>query len=312
MVFPKKREDFSVEWFNSVFNPRGITVHDFTITGRVRQGRGFMGTLDEAELKISKRSSDATTSSESTRLAPDRVETLYLILKTLPEDPIRKKFAANDGFSSREISMYLDVFKEWDKFMDDRRVPSTNRFSYPICYYGGEEGEGDQYTYLLILENLTTPQTDLVLWTPGFTEPLPWTAASAAIRQIARFHATGIAYKKANNLASYYDLFPKLNHVVNSMFKVLWEDGFAAAKEVITNTVNEDEIPDGLYERLDKLKDNAYRDLVMKWFSDPTMISAFGNRATICHHDLHSQNLVLRNDHSEAVLFDFQVHTNPN
>lgn len=297
MDFPKKREDFSVEWFNSAFNAGGITVHDFTFAGNIGKGRGFMGTLEQVELKISKLSSGSNST-----------ETLYVILKTLPEDTSLKKFAANSGFSSREICVYREVFTKWDLFMDDRQVPSTSRFRHPICYYGAEDGNGDNYNYLLVIENLTTPQTDLTQWNPGFTEPLPWKAASAAIQQIARFHATGIAYKKENHIECYYEQFPKLYHAVDSTFKSMWDNGFNIAKEAIAATVNENDIPDGLYKRLDELKSDVSRNLVTKWFSqDPKMISAFGDTATICHHDLHSQNLVLSKDYSNAVLFDFQV-----
>lgn len=307
MVIPEKREDLTKAWFNSIFNVKGIKVHDFTFTGETGQGQGFMGTLEQVELKISKYNSNGITADESTTQTQIYTETLHIILKTLPKDHSRRSYAANDGFSSREVSMYTDVFPIWDKFMDDRQVPLTSRFKYPICYYGAEEGEGDSYKYILVLEHLTCPQSNFMLWTAGFTEPLPWLEAAAVIRQIARFHATGIAYKIESHVESYYELFPKLRHFVSPAFQAMWDQGFAVAKEVIGSVVDEKDIPEGLFEQLDELHGNVSRDLLLKWFTDPTMVSSFGNTSTICHHDLHSQNLVLSNDHSHAVLFDYQV-----
>lgn len=297
MGIPETRNDLTLEWFNSVFNPKGITVHEFKLTGETGQGQGFMGTLEQAELQISESNS-----------AEMPIETLYVILKTLPTDAFRRKYAANDGFSSREVSVYTEVFEEWDKFMDERKVPLSSGFRHPICYYGAEEGTGESYKYIIVMENLTAPQSDFTVWSPGFTEPLPWTSAAAVIEQIARFHAIGIAYKKENSIQSYYKQFPKLNHVLSpTMFKEMWDKGFAVAKSVIGSTVNEKDIPEGLYDRLDELQGDNARDLVMKWFTDPTMVTSAGNVETICHHDLHSQNLVLSKDHTQAVLFDYQV-----
>lgn len=307
MGIPEKREELTITWFNSIFNVKGIKVHDVTFAGETGQGQGFMGTLEQVELKISKYNSNGTTADESTIQTSNRTETLYIVLKTLPKDPFRRSYAANDGFSSREVSMYTDVFPIWDKFMDDREVPLTNRFKYPICYYGAEEGEGDSYKYILVLENLTSPQSNFMLWTAGFTEPLPWPQASAVIRQIARFHAAGIAYKMESHVDSYYKLFPKLKHFVSPAFRPMWDQGIAIAKEVIGSVMDKNDIPNGLFEHLDELRGDVNRDLLLKWFTDPSVSSFFGNTATICHHDLHSQNLVLSNDQSDAVLFDYQV-----
>lgn len=300
MEIPEKREELTIEWFNRIFNVHGIKVHEFTVIGETGQGKGFMGTLEQVELQISHLNSDASISNEST-------EKLYIILKTLPKDPFRRSYAANDGFSMREVSIYTEVFKIWDNFLNDRQVPLTSRFRHPLCYYGAEDGEGDTYKYILVLENLTAPQSKFTLWNPGFTEPLPWLAASAVIRQIARFHATGIAYKTENQVESYYKLFPKLRHGVSPAFQMMWDQGFSVAKEVIGSAVEREDIPDGLLEQLNKLQSDVYRDRLLKWFTDPTMITAFGPAATICHHDLHSQNLVLSDDQSQSVLFDYQV-----
>lgn len=300
MDVPEKQEYLTIEWLNRIFNIKGIKVHDFTFTGEAGVGQGFMGTLEQVKLKISRPNADETTANEST-------ETLYIILKTLPKDTFRRSYAANDGFSSREVCMYTEVFQKWDKFMDDRHVPLASRFSYPHCYYGAEEGEGDTFKYILVLEDLTSPKTNFNLWTAGFTEPLPWIKATAVIRQIARFHATGIAYKMENHVESYYEVFPKLQHFLSPAFKIMWDQGFAIVKEVIVTEIDRKDIPYGLFEQLDKLHGDTSRDLLMKWFTDPKMASGFGSSATICHHDLHSQNLVLSNDNSQAVLFDYQV-----
>lgn len=308
MKVPENREAITLDWLNTIFKPYGIRVHEYKFTGNTGVGRGFMGTLEQMELEISRYSDNSGKSSvpdspaEETRTSSS-TEKLHIILKTLPDDPFRKSYAANDGFSSREVSMYTDVFPRFEKFLDNRQVPPANRCRFPICYYGAEEGIGDTYKYILVLENLTAPNTGLSLWTGGFTKPLPWLSATAVIRQIARFHATGIAYKIENNVDSYANLFPKLNHVASDAFQMMWDKGFQVAKEVIEATVDVKDIPEGIYEQLDKLKED--KELLLRWFLSPSMFS--GDKATIAHHDLHSNNLVLSTDHCRAVLFDYQV-----
>ncbi|KAJ6636252.1 hypothetical protein Bhyg_14840 [Pseudolycoriella hygida] len=296
MELTEEMEDFTLHWFNNVFNAKGMQVHDFEFTGETGQGRGFMGTLKKVELKISKLDSVATDSA---------LETLHVVLKTLPTDPFRKSYASNDGFASREISMYLDVFAKWEQFLDERKVPSINRFRHPICYYGAEKGQGDKYNFLLILENLTAPSSDFVLWSPGFNEPLPWPATAAVIQQIARFHAIGIAYKMEKKFDSYYVEFPKLSHTLGPMFKTMWEQGFNITEEAIRSVVDDSDIPIGFFERFNELRGDVCMNFVLKWFTDPTLATVFGS--TICHHDLHSQNIVLSRNYDQAVLFDYQA-----
>ncbi|ODM98080.1 hypothetical protein Ocin01_08599 [Orchesella cincta] len=300
MKVPEQKEDITLEWLNSIFKPHRIHVYGFSFAGDASKGRGFMGSLEQVELEISQLNSSADDVPD-TRTS---TETLSIILKTLPNDPMRKSYAANDGFSSREVSMYTEVFKAWDEFLDTRQVPSANRFRYPLCYYGAEEGERDTYKYILVFENLTAPESHFQLWAPGFIEPLSWKATSAVIQQIAKFHATGIAYKLENHVESYYNRFPKLNHTISPMFQMMWDNAFQITKEVIQTVVDKQDIPHGLMEQLDKLHSDEQRDLLLKWFTSSSMDTT--NLSTICHHDLHSNNVVLSKDNCEAILFDYQ------
>lgn len=301
---PENHEDITLSWFNRIFKPHGIKVHSFTFTGEVGQGRGMMGSLEQVVLEISRFSI-----SEGDNISNDgdvQTEQLHIVLKTLPKNEFVRAFAANDGFTSREISMYTEVFPTFDKFLDSRDVSQESRYRHPICYYGAEERQGDSYKYILVLENLLAPGSDLHLRGPGFAKPLPWNEASAVIRQIARLHATGVAYKLGNHVNSYHQLFPKLMHVVNPSFDSVWENGFKIGKEVIKTTVDANDIPDGLFDQIEKIQEEESKQQLLKWFTGAEN-KFMKNLTTVCHHDLHANNLVISSDQSAAILFDYQV-----
>lgn len=298
-MIPATSEDVTLPWLNEVFKPHGITVYSFKFVGETGQGRGWMGSLNQVQLEISRsHNNNGNPSGQDT-------ETLHVVFKTLPECPVRKAYTAQDGFSAREISFYTEIFQEWKQFLDDCEVPESQRFRPPICYYGAEEGTGDSYQCLLILENLVAPGSSYQIWQGGFNDPLPWSVVSAMIRQVARLHATGMAFKKAKGLSSYHQMFPKLVHVTSQLFNLYYEKAFEVCNEVIKTSMKEDEIPEGIFERLEVLKQPQNRDLILEWFNNPDRL--IGEIATVCHNDLHSNNMVVSKDQASTVLFDYQV-----
>lgn len=97
--------------------------------------------------------------------------------------------------------MYSKMFPAWSKFQDARNTPAKYRFRHPHCYYAAEEGCGQEYKMVLLLEDLsssgfsTSPQ--------GFKQGLRWNSAKLVVEEMARFHAVGMAFKEAQGMKHY-------------------------------------------------------------------------------------------------------------
>jgi hypothetical protein len=237
---------------------------------------------------------------ERVRLETEEGKSINVILKTLPVDPGIRKYTVSTGFASREVQMYTKVFKDFEKFLISRNVSREKYlFRHPKCYFGKEEGEGETYSMILILEDLLASNYET--WAEGPGKDLEWTHAAATIREVALLHAVSVAYARVNNVKSFMDIYPFL--MDNTAIDDNLGGYIKAGLEATYRLLNEDKetLPAGIMERLDHMGE-ILPGLIRKRAVENTW-------ACIRHHDLHTGNIFFskKGNSVTAALIDFQV-----
>jgi len=281
---PQTKEEVTVDWFNQVLEPEGILVKSLEFLGDANEGRGMMSSLERIRLDVT----------------GDR--SLTIILKTLPSDPNVRSYVIKAGFATREVQMYTKIFKDMEAFLASRGVSKEKfLFRHPKCYFGMEEGVGESYSMVLILEDLVSSGYEP--WAESIRKDLDWAHTAATIREMALLHAVSAAYGIVNNVDSFLNLYPFLLDLSSKDDNV---DGFVKAGFEAVNTVfaeSEESMPPGLKEKLKFLETHVVAIIAKR--------AAEKNRPCLRHNDLHVGNIFYshQNDSVSAVLFDFQVST---
>jgi len=288
---PKQREDLSIAWFNAILTSHNIQVSGIKFLGDGKwEGRGFLSTLERVQLEI-----------------VGNKHPLTLILKTLPQDPDVRKYVIDAGFITREVNMYVKVFKDIDTFLDSRNVPTNHRFRRPFCYYGAERGSAESYEMVLVLEDML--DSGFQVWEPGHSQNLDVDRIMATLYETALFHAGFIGYGISNGIRNYLDVYPFLLDGTKDdpNLQSYIDSGFGVVIDMLKEESKDSPAPPGLIQRM--------RDLSLVL---PTMVKqVFGKNfgfPCIRHHDLHSGNIFFTSQTGggegnpmQACLIDFQV-----
>ncbi|CAG7717756.1 unnamed protein product [Allacma fusca] len=289
---PKTRAEISLEFLNRILSPHQLQVLGFETVTDSKFARGCLSDLVRLELTVQKYSDNN---------AP--LEKLGLVVKTVPSNPSIRSYVLSKGYCQNEVQMYTKVLPALNDFLNSQGVSQANRFSFPKCYFGEEEeGNRDEdYNFFLTLEDLTGSKH--TFWDEGAKKSFDWEHSSAAIKSIARFHASTAAYKISKGFRLYEEEFPKfLKHTVDDpALDNYIATGFKATREVLM----EGEIPEGLLERLELMETN-FKTIVQKMQIDVDEKSV----NVVRHTDLHFFNVAFLHDVNdngvEATWFDFQ------
>lgn len=210
-MFPPvpSREEVTLPWLQEALKAQPFTVLDFRWEGPVGGGVGALSSLQRLSLQV---------------VQKDRVSSLSLVFKTPPsgDNPGLRDFVLNEGmlenawpisaekkltefcstgFCQREFQIYTKLFPSWKRFQDQRETPAKYRFRYPTCYYAAEEGTGLSYRNVLILEDLLT--SGFRSWEKGYRKGLNFPEARKVVKEIAKFHAVGMAFKEHASIQHY-------------------------------------------------------------------------------------------------------------
>jgi hypothetical protein len=293
---PETREDITLEWLNWVFQSQyNLNVICFEWSDPVGVGLGQLSSLERLTIFYTQESelNEEVTHGE-----------LNIIIKTVPLNEDIRKFTVMEGFIQREYNMYTKVFPAWNDFLESKKVPESYIYRYPTCYFGAEDGEGMDYRMVLILEDLSS--SDFVQWAHGYKKGLGWEETKAIVKQLALFHATGMAYKEHKSITNYFEEFPFLYQ--QSKDKGLVTQLLATgARNILVRMEEEDaeNMPIELIKDLNNLGKPEQIDRLPE-----LTFPQKGTAGTITHHDLHVNNVMLRgscDQDLQSVLLDFQV-----
>jgi len=279
---PQLKEELTLPWIQEALKEYPFEIMEMEwVCGEVGGGVGVLSSLDRVKLTV---------------FEDEEVRSLSLIVKTPPPTMEIRNFALSEGFCQREYKMYTKLFPKWRKFQDARSVPIKYRFRHPHCYYSAEQGEGVNYKMILLLEDME--QSGFKSWTPGFRQGLRLAQAKQVIKEMAIFHAVGIAFKHQVGLPQYdYDFLHK-----QSFDQPHLKYFFSKGVEDTCELLREDEdIPSGLIEELEAFPFERLEDVVTPDYS---------RICTITHQDFHVNNVMF--SRQRGVMLDFQVCSNSN
>lgn len=82
-----------------------------------------------------------------------QAEQFRVMLKTMPNNPIRREFLNGSVAFVKEVKMYQEVLPMYEKLQAERGIPASEIFRpWPQCYIAFNEGENDH----LAMDDLRT------------------------------------------------------------------------------------------------------------------------------------------------------------
>jgi hypothetical protein len=290
MKVPNSKEEITLEWLNEILSLslKGIKVLAFHWDGPANNGFGCLSSLERLNLQVVHSSGQTSN--------------LSIILKSLPTDPAMRKYVIEDNFCKRELAAYTEIFPAWNAFLEKRNVPPEFRCTLPSCYYGAQKGRScEDWTFVLFLEDVIA--SGFQMWSGGFASSLEWKQAQPIVKQMALFHATGLAYSKANGI-SYQDEYSCLILKCDLKIDYYIQSGFDSTIKFLKEERDKKhvQIPDGIFKVLESIRGKFSQQVFAELRSMNEKKSS-----TICHNDFHVNNMMFTRDYEGAVLFDFQV-----
>jgi len=299
---PITKDKVSIPWLNEVLSSKHIKVVSFAWDGSANNGvLNALSSLERIILTVTREGSE------------DSLVTFPIVVKSVPEDPGVRSYAIKENYCMRELKAYTEIFPAWKEFLDERNVPQEYRCRLPECYYGADEGIGTEWRSILLIEDLVA--AGLKIWPGGFASSFSWKQAKPIVKQIALLHAVGIAYRITQG-THYSSKYPYLLMKCDELIDYYIQSGFDSTIKMLQDekekqtkagkpTDEEFLIEDGLFEVLNSfrgtLQERIFR--MMQYGGETTDTKM----ETLCHMDLHVNNVMFSNDLEEAVLLDFQV-----
>lgn len=207
-------------------------------------------------------------------------KSLNLILKTPPDNQVRRQQFGSMELFRREVFMYNEVIPEFMKLQQERKIQASQGFyEFPKIYYAEYNDELDDS--LIIMEDLK--ESGFELWDKF--KPTPYENAKLIMKALGKFHALSFALRVHKP-----ELFAKYREQAKDLLseKFAQEQLVAMTKSYVDQAVGTLD-PGNVKQRnrVSQLGDN-FAD-VLKMLTDGELDDAF---AVISHGDCWSNNFM--------------------
>lgn len=198
-------------------------------------------------------------------------KSLNLFIKVAAMDAEYRESVSIKMYEEEEY-VYTKMKKIFTDLEDKYKVPKEHRLVLPK-YYGGDITQGEE---MLILEDLSAQ---------GFStydrlKPIDWTYATAAVKELAKFHALAMAFQKEHpeehdKFLANYGVETATN---DEMFRQFWKNGLDRAVEVAREENKE---------KLQKFVDKVTAESINKLYQAE-------RKLVLAHSDFKASNLMYR------------------
>uniref|UniRef100_A0A6P7H530 Uncharacterized protein LOC114346203 n=1 Tax=Diabrotica virgifera virgifera TaxID=50390 RepID=A0A6P7H530_DIAVI len=258
----------------------GTENFNFTVENTTQKGEGYVGDLFFVKIDLQQ--------------PINGLNVLYLVVKTNKRDP--GSIRLMQDFCKREVFFYGTVFKEYQEFLNNKKLPVLLDM-VPKCYKTFSENGNE----VIILENLKKGGFML----HAREEPMNIAHLKMGLKSYAKLHAMSLALKDQKR-----EIFENMSKTCTSLVNQL----FSTSKKVFNTKTPM---------LVETLKEAGRPDLSIlfnKYIHDKSMYTRFmeiGNTISkdqaIVHGDCHNGNMMFQykdNDKSvplRMVLIDFQA-----
>lgn len=172
--------DYALDLINDIAKSEGFTDYTTEYKPGSNHGDNFLGIMTCVTVCGPRNNNSSTVSNE----------TLHLLCKLAPTNPIRRKeFRSADVFR-REALMYNKILPQFKEFQDEKGLTDSDSFNaYPKCYVAIADEERDQF--IVIMEDIRPK--GFAMWPKR--ETVPADHSYRIVEQLAKLHAVSFALK---------------------------------------------------------------------------------------------------------------------